>query len=128
VGNSRDRIWGILAIVDSLGSPRPTGHTVTEIEASTGRVVRTIAVGAGAVGISADGSDVWVADSVGNAVTQISASTGRVIRTIGVGAVPSAVSSDGSDVWVANVGPDAKPGHTVTEIRRTPPRPRVVGH
>ena len=70
----------------------------------------------------------WVADNVDNSVTEINASTGRVMRTIAVGPGAVGISADGSDVWVANAGPDAKPGHTVTEIRRTPPRPRVVGH
>ena len=38
------------------------GNSVTEINASTGAVVRTIAVGSRPDGVSSDGTHVWVAN------------------------------------------------------------------
>jgi len=108
------------------------GNTVTELDASTGAVVQTIAVGSGPYGVSSDGTHVWVADWDGNTVTELDASTGAVDQTIAVGSYPGGVSSDGTDVWVANFV-----GHTVTELAvqapqvvafsSTNPSPVVVG-
>ena len=76
--------------------------TVSEIEASSGTVIRTIPVGSNPEGVSSDGTDVWVANQ--GTVSEIEASSGTVIRTIPVdgGGGPDGVSSDGTHVWVAN--------------------------
>jgi YVTN family beta-propeller protein len=76
---------------------------VTEIDASTGTVVNTIPVSAGAAAVSSDGTHVWVtSDGAPGTVSEIDASTGTMVNTITVGNEPDAVSSDGTHVWVAN--------------------------
>jgi hypothetical protein len=89
--------------------------TVTELSASTGSVIQTIAVGTYPHGISSDGTYVWVVSSVDQSVTELSASTGSVIQTItGVGPLGStlfAASSDGTHAWVVN-----ESDNTLTEI------------
>ena len=85
--------------------------SVTQLDASTGVVIRTIGVGGSPSSISSDGSNVWVTNSTDATVTQISAVTGAVVRTIPVGASPSSVVSDGGFVWVANTADD-----TVTQL------------
>ena len=40
--------------------------TVTELDASTGAVVQTIGVGSYPIGVSSDGTHVWVANDDGN--------------------------------------------------------------
>jgi len=68
-------------------------------------------VGGGPIGVSSDGTHVWVTNEGDNTVTEIEASTGAVAQTIAVGSNPEAVSSDGTDVWVANTD-----SNTVSEI------------
>ena len=65
--------------------------------------IRTIPVGSYPLGVSSDGTHVWVTNPyVYNTVSEIDASSGEVIRTITVGNVPAGVSSDGTHVWVTN--------------------------
>jgi outer membrane lipoprotein-sorting protein len=63
-----------------------------------------IQVGINPIGISSDGTNVWVANSGGGNVSQISISSGTVVKTITVGNNPSGISSDGTNVWVTNSG------------------------
>ncbi len=86
-------------------------NTVTELDASTGAVIQTIAVGIEPEGVSSDGTHVWVTNSGTDTVTELDASTGAVIQTITVGREPFGVSSDGTHVWVANSADG-----TVTEL------------
>jgi YVTN family beta-propeller protein len=78
-------------------------------------VIRTIPLGTNSfpLGVSSDGTHVWVANFGEGTVSEIEASSGTVIRTIpiDVGSRPWGVSSDGTDVWVTNNGED-----TVSEI------------
>ena len=71
--------------------------------AAAAGVINTIPVGFGPVGVSSDGTHVWVtnADDPERTVSEIEASTGTVIDTIHLGS-PFAVSSDGTHVWVTN--------------------------
>lgn len=73
--------------------------------ASAAAVVKTIKVGRGALGVSSDGTHVWVTNyggaESGDTVSEIDASTGTVVKTIKVGTDPFGVSSDGTHVWVA---------------------------
>ena len=86
--------------------------TVSEIEASSGTVIRTIAVGESPISVSSDGSHVWVLNGgPENTVSEIEASSGTVIRTIPVGSDAYGLSSDGTDVWVTH-----PPTELVTEI------------
>ena len=86
-------------------------NTVSEIDASSGKLIRTIPVGSRPVYVSSDGTHVWVANAFGGTVSEIDASSGTVIRTIPVGNHPNAVSSDGAHVWVTN-----QSGTTINEI------------
>ena len=63
-------------------------NTVSEIEASSGAVIRTIPVGDRPTGVSSDGTHVWVANAFEGTVSEIEASSGTVIRTIPVGSTP----------------------------------------
>ena len=85
------------------GSRTPGEGTVSEIEASSGTVIRTIHVGGEPEGVSSDGTHVWVTNGGAGGVSEIEASSGTVIRTIHVGDDPDGVSSDGTHVWVTNV-------------------------
>ena len=76
-----------------------------------GTVVNTIPVGSEPLGVSSDGTHVWVTNVDDGTVSEIDASTGTVVNTISVGSGPYGVSSDGTHVWVANIGDD-----TVSEI------------
>jgi YVTN family beta-propeller protein len=78
--------------------------------AATG-VIRTIPVGARPLGVSSDGTHVWVTNSGEGTVSEIEASSGTVIRTIHVGSEPDGVSSDGTHVWATNAHEN-----TVSEI------------
>src|SRR5277367_144981 len=69
--------------------------------AATG-VIRTIRVGSEPVGVSSDGTHVWVVNGARGTVSEIEASSGAVIATIPVGEDPFGVSSDGTHVWVVN--------------------------
>ena len=73
-----------------LGRERRRSSTVSEIEASSGTVIRTIPVGSDPDGVSSDGTHVWVTNSVEDTVSEIEASSGTVIRTIPVGSAPMA--------------------------------------
>ena len=96
--------------------------TVSEIDASTGTVVKTITVGSDPYAVSSDGTHVWVVNRgvyedggfEDGTVSEIDAATGTVVNTITVGNTPDAVSSDGTHVWVTNGG-SPSPG-TVSEI------------
>ena len=70
-------------------------------------VINTINVGIGPLGISSDGTNVWVSNYADTTVSKILASTHTVTATITVGNAPAGVSSDGTNAWVCNfiVGP-----------------------
>jgi len=96
-----------------------TDGTVSEIEASSGEVIRTITIysrllGSLPSGVSSDGTHVWVTNDAPEPfeLDAIGASSGEVTDRIGVGGEPRGVSSDGTDVWVANSGEG-----TVSEIK-----------
>lgn len=91
-------------------------NTVSEINATTGVLVSSIAVGnaysAGVVSgsqpwdISADGSYTWVTLKCQGAIAKISASTGLVtaLITLPSGSLPEGIVSDGTNVWVSESG------------------------
>jgi YVTN family beta-propeller protein len=93
--------------------------SVTELDAVTGAVVKTITSGASGVfgmespwAISSDGTDVWVTTIAYPAtVNEIDVSNGAVVGNVVLGGLPAGISSDGTDVWVAN-----QVGNAVSEI------------
>jgi YVTN family beta-propeller protein len=72
---------------------------VSEINASTGAVTDTIAVGNSPSAISSDGTNVWVANSGAKSISEIDASNDTVLKTIRLAASPTSISSDGTHVW-----------------------------
>jgi YVTN family beta-propeller protein len=99
-------------------------NSVTELNASDGSLVQTIAVGNHPYGVSSDATHVWVANNTDSTVTELNASDGSVVQTIpvgdgqttppGFGLGADAISSDGVHVWVTN---DANNNNgTVTEL------------
>jgi sugar lactone lactonase YvrE len=64
----------------------------------------TIGVGQGPIGITADGSTVWVADSESIALSKIDLSNDAVADpiTLEAGSFPAEVATGGGDVWVVD--------------------------
>ncbi len=90
---------------------------VTELDASTGKLVRVISapsLRSGADAIASDATHIWVANIQGS-VTELSARTGKVIAVLSGSEYqfsgPSAIATDGHHVWVAN-----SLGQSVTEF------------
>ncbi len=80
-------------------------------------LLSTITVGSYPLGVSSDGTHVWVTNLADGTVTELDAATGAVISTITVGSTPYGVSSDGTHVWVTNSGRATTTGQgTVTEL------------
>jgi outer membrane protein assembly factor BamB len=78
------------------------GSSLIELDASTGRWIRTISLpGASAGGISAVGNDVWIEG--GEMVVELSANDGSQKFDQGFGN-GDAVVDDGTHVWVADLG------------------------
>ncbi len=112
-------------IANSFFNSNGTNTTsVTEINASTGALIRVITAGRyqlyGPTGIATTGNTVWVANSGFNSsgnqiasVTEINATTGALIRVITARRYqlnePAGIAATGNTVWVAN-------GGSVTEI------------
>ena len=91
------------------------GLAIGVCSGSAAAVVKTIKVGSHPVGVSSDGTHVWVTNYDDGTVSEIDASTGTVVNTINVGSRPPGVSSDGTHVWVTNAGGGLSSG-TVSEI------------
>lgn len=81
-------------------------NTVSVVNIITNSIVATIPVGKNPVGVSvsADGSRVYITNSLSNTVSVINTATNAVIATLPVGINPFgiSVSPDGSRVYVAN--------------------------
>ena len=97
------------------------GASVTQINASTGKIIRTIATPAdrffGVIhDVDSDGAHVWVVNGAvgtpdgqrGDTVTELNTSDGSLVRVIrlnnGEFSDPDQVVSDGVDVWVTDQG------------------------
>jgi streptogramin lyase len=78
--------------------------TVTQINPSSGRTVRTIPVGlspVNLVGTTGAAPEVWVPDDAGNAVVRLDARTGRVAGRLPAEGGPAVAAQVGPDVWVS---------------------------
>ena len=103
-------IWGVRGWNPGSGSRIPNEGTVSEIEASSATVIRTVSVGREPEGVSSDGTHVWVtnfAEVPEGTISEIDASTGTVVNTVPGGSGPYRVSSDGTRVWVTHFGESA---------------------
>jgi streptogramin lyase len=93
------------------------GNSVTELDATTGNVVRDVEGGAGGfkwpMGIASTGADVWVANLDGNSLTEINESTGSVMRVVTGDGLngPDSICVFGKAIWVTNLF-----GDSVTEL------------
>ncbi len=63
-------------------------------------------------GVTFDGTNIWVANSMSNTVTKLQAATGAVLGTYPVGSSPFAMASDGLNIWVVN-----QDDNTVTKLK-----------
>jgi YVTN family beta-propeller protein len=83
-------------------------NTVTAFNTRTGRVVKTIKVGAGptAIAITSDGTTAYVANAGSDTVTPINTATQRAGQAIKVGNQPLgiAITPDGRTLYVTNFG------------------------
>ena len=66
------------------------------------------------LGVSSDGTHVWVTNRDGNSVTELNAATGALVKLITGSSYkfdqPTTISSDGMNVWVANFGDQSVTG------------------
>ena len=119
LGDAADpRVWRIApparlaAAIDVGNAPRSIAATpgsiwvtdqledvVLQVDTTTNRVVRKVAVGRGAAGVA--GADaVWVANELDGTVSRIDPATGRVTDEIDVGGRPSEIGVGDGSVWV----------------------------
>jgi YVTN family beta-propeller protein len=116
---------GAIAYVASRGeSPKAAATTVAAdsvvaLDAATGRIITTAAVGRRPVGLTATKSAIWVTNSVDRSISGVDGD-GRVTTISPVGAGPSAIVEAGNLLWVANVD-----GHSISRI--SPQTKTVVG-
>ena len=75
--------------------------TLSKLDAVTGRVVTTIALG-GATDVVVGLGAVWVSDAANGRVLRINPQTDEVTAAINVGTGPSAITLGHGSVWVAN--------------------------
>jgi len=78
---------GMVSVRDDIWTANGGGKgTLTEISASTGRVLRVVAAGKGRlstpVAITTDGTYLWVGNRAGNHLSELSAASGRFVRTL----------------------------------------------
>ena len=90
------------------GAASPTAGSITELNASTGAVIRTISGAQFAfddpVAMTVAGPDAFVADEGSNSMTQLEISSGRLVRVVaGQGlSAPDGIAVQSGNVWVAD--------------------------
>ena len=92
-------------------------NNVTELRASDGVVVRTVAVRGAPDGVIFDGANIWVVNQgynlkVDGSVTKLNSANGATLGIFPVGHHPSPAAFDGINLWVANTH-----DNTVTKLR-----------
>ncbi len=80
----------------------PAADVLVRIDARTGSVTQTIAVGKDPSDVAVGGGSVWVANHDDNTVSRISPETDAVVQTIHVGAGPESVAVGSGSVWVTD--------------------------
>jgi hypothetical protein len=95
--------------------------SVTELSASTGRLVRVISGSTyqfnSPEAIATGGGYVWVANTNGDSVTELRSSDGSLVRVIpAVANEPGRIAADRTHVWVVNRQPGNGVGGSITEI------------
>jgi hypothetical protein len=109
------------------------GGSVTQINAVTGKIVRTVDSAADRfwgdiLCIVSDGTHVWIVNGTndyrgrmhGDSVTELNASNGSLVRVIllhhGIYSNPEGLVSNGTDVWVTDIGGGKDGGSSVLEL------------
>ena len=69
-------------------------------------------VGKFPIGVTFDGTNIWVANGGSNTVTRLRASDGAIVGTFSVGEFPIGLAFDGANIWVTNSDSD-----NVTKLR-----------
>jgi DNA-binding beta-propeller fold protein YncE len=95
----------VIAVASGVGSiwALDSGATLYRLNASSGTVVRRIALPAAApYNIWIGGGSVWVAADQGAQVVRVSPRTNRVVARIPVGDGPADMAFDGGTAWVVN--------------------------
>ncbi len=90
-------------------------NSVTKVS-PTGAMKTYPGIGANALGIASDGTNMWVTDTNNNGVTEISP-VGAMTEYPGTGGYPSAIAFDGTNMWSANFA-----SSSVTRIRVGSPK------
>jgi hypothetical protein len=106
-----DLPYSISVYGDNAWVPNADGNSVTELDASDGRWIRTMGGAAYGfrqpTGILDDGKHIWVTNTLGNSVTELSASDGSLIRTLSGGNYgfnePETILDDGTHLWITNI-------------------------
>lgn len=119
-GSNANRLNGTSGVSIGHGEAWATnanGNSVTEFNATTGRLVRNIGDDTDALnwpmGVAAQYGDVWIANLYGNSVTELNASDGSLVRVITGDGLngPDSLAVQGKHIWVANLF-----GDSVTEL------------
>lgn len=76
--------------------------TLSRIDALSGAVIRTVALGASATDVAAGLGAVWVSDEANGRVLRVDPHGGQVTQPIRVGTGPTAIAVGAGSVWVAN--------------------------
>lgn len=124
-----DRVWILSSGVKNYyGNGKGVG-SLTELNATTGRVIRVIGAHAGTfdepVAIALNGPHVWVANLDYSSVVELNASNGALVRHIKANSLnePLSIAVDRRHVWLANFF-----GNSVTELdKSTGALVRVIG-
>ena len=72
------------------------------VDAASGRVMTTVAVGSGPAGIASGAGRIWVANGADGTVTRIDPGGGHVDQTVRVGSSPAGIATGAGSIWVAN--------------------------
>ncbi len=89
-----------MAAGDFVWVTRKTTNSVSKLNADSGGVSATVAVGTSPSHLCFDGTFVWVANTDSN--SQLDCITGQLIDTSPVGNSPLGLCFDGTAVWVTN--------------------------
>jgi YVTN family beta-propeller protein len=79
-------------------------HTLTRIDATTGRKIAAIRVGHNPHGIAYGAGSVWVANADDGTVSRVDAATDELAATVPAGRIPSGIAYGHGLVWVTNLG------------------------
>jgi YVTN family beta-propeller protein len=91
---------GVAAGEGAIWVTNPLGDSVTQIERSTNRVVRTIGVGKDPIAVATGEGAVWETNYKDGTVSRIDPKRGRVVATITVGPYPDRIAVGEGGVWV----------------------------